>query len=282
MPLDHSDHDIARVRAGEVEIAVRRFGEAGKTPAIICHGLSFFSYDWIGVAGGLAGERPIAAMDMRGFGESHWSPSQNYSLPAFAGDIAAVLDALRWPKAVVIGHSMGGRNAAYFAAEQSRRVAALVLVDYTPTNAAAGSARTAESVGRTPDSFPDIAAAMAYFGPTLGARSRLEAVLAPHPSGGLALKRDPYFRDQLRRVLDTGERPKLGVDMWQVLGKIAAPTLVIRGARSDLFGEDSVERMRRELPRLRLVEVDAGHNISGDNPAALLRETRAFLERTGI
>lgn len=282
MPLDHNEHDIARVQSSDVEIAYRLFGKSGKTPIVVCHGLSFFSYDWIGIAGALAEDRQVAAIDMRGFGESGWSPAKDYSLSAFAGDFAAILDHLEWPQAVVVGHSMGGRNAAFFAAEHGERVAGLVLVDYTPSNAPQGSRRTAESIGRTPDSCPNIGAAMAYFGPMLGGRARLGAVLAPLPGGGFALKRDPYFRDQFRRVLETGERPNLGVDMWQVLGRIAAPTLVIRGARSDLFGVDSVERMGRKLPRLHLVEVEAGHNIPGDNPAALLRETRAFLESTGI
>jgi len=279
MPLDHSEHKIGRVRSNDVEIAYRLFGRPGRMPVLIAHGLSFFSYDWIGLAGALAGDRQVAAIDMRGFGESGWSAAKDYSLPAFAGDFAAVLDGLGWPQAVVIGHSMGGRNAAFFAAEHPARVAALVLVDYTPSNAPAGSQRTAERVGRTPDSFPSIAAAMAYFDAGAAARPRFEAVLKALPDGGFALKRDPHFRDQFRRVLETGERPKLGADLWQVLGRVAAPTLVIRGARSDLFGRDSVERMRQELPRFRLVEVDAGHNIPGDNPEALLRETRAFLEQ---
>lgn len=282
MPLDQPEHRIGRVRSRDVEIAYRRFGKPGRMPVVIAHGLSFFSYDWIAIAGALARDREVAAIDMRGFGDSGWSAAKDYSLAAFAGDFAAVLDGLGWPQAVMIGHSMGGRNAAYFAAEHGARTAALVLVDYTPSNAPAGSARTAERVGRTPDSFPSIAAAMDYFGAGGAARPRFEAVLAALPAGGFALKRDPYFRDQFRRILETGERPKLGVDLWQALGRIAAPTLVVRGARSDLFGPDSVERMRRELPRFRLVEVDAGHNIPGDNPEALLRETRAFLEQERI
>lgn len=284
MALAGTGHSIERVRSGDVEIAVRLFGKSGRTPLIVNHGLSFFSYDWIGIAAELAADRPVAAMDMRGFGESGWSAAKDYTLAAFAGDIAAVLDRFGWRQAVVVGHSMGGRNAAYFAAEERERVAALVLVDYTPSNAPAGSQRTAERVGRIPDRFPTFEAAMAYFGADPAApqaRSRFEAVLA-RGEDGFVLKRDPYFRDQFRRILDTGERPKLGVDMWQVLGKIACPTLVLRGARSDLFGRDSVERMKTELPRFTLTEVDAGHNIPGDNPAALRREIRAFLEQKGL
>ncbi len=75
---------------------------------MIVHGLSYFSYDWIDLAMELATDRQIVAMDMRGFGDSGWS--KDYSVPAFAGDIVALLDHLGWEKAILIGHSMGGRR----------------------------------------------------------------------------------------------------------------------------------------------------------------------------
>ena len=47
--------------------------------------------------------------------------------------------------------------------------------------------------------------------------------------GGFAIKRDLYFRNQFRHVLETGEKPELGVDMWATLAKVACPVLVMRG-----------------------------------------------------
>ena len=44
------------------------------TPVLIVHGLSYFSYDWIGPASALASDREVVAIDMRGFGQSGWSP----------------------------------------------------------------------------------------------------------------------------------------------------------------------------------------------------------------
>ena len=108
------------------------------------------------------------------------------------------------------------------------------------------------------------------------ARARYEAYLRP-AAGGFAVKRDAYFRDQFRRVLATGERPKLGVDMWQVLGEVRCPTLVVRGTKSDMFAAETVEKMRGANPRIELVEVEAGHNIPGENPAALAAAIRSFL-----
>jgi hypothetical protein len=46
---------------------------------------------------------------------------------------------------------------------------------------------------------------------------------------------DPNFS---RKILETGERPKLGADMWQVIAEVACPTLVVRGSRSDLFAAE--------------------------------------------
>ena len=55
-----------------VRIFYRLFGAPGARPVLIVHGLSFFSWDWIGAATRLATDRQVAAMDMRGFGDSDW------------------------------------------------------------------------------------------------------------------------------------------------------------------------------------------------------------------
>lgn len=210
---------------------------------------------------------------MRGFGESGWSAAKDYSLAAAARDIAAVLEKLQWEKAILVGHSMGGRNCAYFAAENPARAAGLVLLDYTPQNAAAGSARVAQSVAGVPESFASIDDALRHFNSTN--RARFEAYLKP-TSRGFVLKRDTHFRDQFRRTIETGERARLPLDMWEAIGRVACPMLVLRGLRSDLFGPESIERMRAANPRLTLVEVEGGHDIPAENPDAVVREVEAF------
>ena len=82
------EHRTAKFSSGDVEISYRLFGKAGETPIVIVHGLSYFSYDWIPMAAVLAADRQVVAMDMRGFGDSGWA--QDYSVPAFAGDIVCV------------------------------------------------------------------------------------------------------------------------------------------------------------------------------------------------
>ena len=269
-------HQTGRCKAGDLEIFYRRLGNRGLTPILFVHGLSYFSYDWLTVAAALGADRECAAVDLRGFGDSDRSPARDYSVPSMAQDLACLLDHLGWKRAVVLGHSMGGRSSAYLAAKQPRRVAGLMLVDYSPDNAPAGSKRTAQTVAGTPAVFARIEDAMRHFNAPREKRARFEAYLRP-VAGGYELKRDPHFREQFRKLLETGERPNLGVDMWQVLGEVRCPILSVRGTRSDMYAPETVAKMKAANARLRVVEVDAGHNIGGENPEGLVAAMRPFL-----
>jgi esterase len=269
-------HETGRVSSGDVSIHFRKLGGGSETPMLIVHGLSYFSYDWLEVAEALSRDRVVVAMDMRGFGDSQWSAAKDYSVPTMAQDIVNVLDHLGWKRALLAGHSMGGRSTTFVAAKHPARIAALVLVDYTPENAPAGTKRTTETVANTPDAFPSIEAAMQYFGKS--DRARFEAYLQKS-SDGYVVKRDTYFRDQFRKVLQTGERPKLGVDMWQLIGEVRCPILSLRGARSDMYAPETVQKMKAANPRLQVVEVkNAGHNIAGDNAQGLIAAVRSFVK----
>ncbi len=84
-----ANHTTGRIKSGDVEIFYRQFGTPGKTPVIIVHGLSFFSYDWIETATLMAKDREVVAIDMRGFGESDWSPTRDYKLESMSNDVVS-------------------------------------------------------------------------------------------------------------------------------------------------------------------------------------------------
>lgn len=265
-----------------IEISFKRFGNRGKVPIIIVHGLSFFSHDWIEVASELASDREVVAMDMRGFGDSQWSPSKDYGIPAMARDIDAVVMALGWSKCIVVGHSMGGRLSSYFSAEYAHKVKKLILVDYSPETAPAGTMRVAEIVGNQPDSFFSVDEAMRYFGvdpdTDVGKRKRprYEAYLR-QVDGKYQVKRDLHFRDQFKKILQTSEVPKRGIDMWDVLGRVKCQVLVLRGTKSDMFAAETVRKVREKINSLTFKEIEAGHDIAGDNPEALVSAITSFI-----
>jgi pimeloyl-ACP methyl ester carboxylesterase len=136
-------------------------------------------------------------------------------------------------------------------------------------------------VAGVPDRFATVDEALAYFGkdapPESPVRRRYEAYLKK-VDGGYVLKRDTWHRERMRKTLAGGATA--GPDLWAALGKVRCPILAIRGTRSDMFAAETVGRVRSANPDLTLVEVVAGHDVAGDNPAALLAEVSAFLERT--
>lgn len=284
--MELAEHDTGTVRNGDVDLFYRRFGTpggtSGGTPILILHGLSYFSYDWIPVASNLAAAgREVVAMDMRGFGDSSWSPTQAYGLEDFSGDCIALLDHFGWERVHLMGHSMGGRNSTWCAAENPGRIASLILCDYSPVNAKAGSQRVARTVAGVPDILAGVEEALSYFGkdPELPSehpdRRRMEAYLK-QVGGGYVIKRDTYHRERFRKILK-GEGGAVGPDMWAVLATVQCPTLVLRGTRSDMFADENVQKVKDTNPNIALVEIEASHDLAGDAPDALVAEVSRFL-----
>lgn len=279
------------VRSGDVDIFYRRFGEPGpkpgpkpgRTPVLIVHGLSYFSYDWIGPASALASDREVAAIDMRGFGQSGWSPTRNYKLETLVGDVLTVLDALRWRQAVLIGHSFGGRVALATAGWNADRAAAVVLVDFAPDIAAAGRRATAERIGRQPDVFASVGEALAYHeeDDTPAMRTRYEAFLKP-VEGGLQLRRDLHFRDNFRKALETGQSAPVPDFFWPMLAALSVPALVIRGSESNMFDAATLAKVKDVAPRVQAIELQGSHDLAGDNPDGLVKSVGRFLAGAGL
>ncbi|HZV92329.1 MAG TPA: alpha/beta hydrolase, partial [Caldimonas sp.] len=95
--------------------------------------------------------------------------------------------------------------------------------------------------------------------------------------GGFALKRSAFFREQFRRQLETGQKAK-GVDLWEAVQRIKAPTLALRASRSDLFSAETVPKLLAANPRIEFREIEGGHNLAGDNPQATLAVMRDFID----
>ena len=281
---------VERFRSGALSLAYRRVGPPpqtkvdarGKTPVVFIHGLSYFSYDWVSFGERLCTDRPGCAMDMRGFGDSDFSPDGDYSVSTMAQDIGHLLDHLGWRRAALVAHSMGGRSATCFTARHPDRVRGLVLVDWSPENAPAGSRRVAQTVANAPDVFATVDEAMRYFGADphspegADRRARFEAYLREIP-GGFAIKRDGHFKKQFQRQLETGQPPKRDVDLWQLLGDVVVPTLVLRASRSDLFAPETLPKVLAHNPRIHAQEIEAGHHVIGDNPSAASAAIRSFI-----
>lgn len=279
-----TNQTTGRIKSGDVEIFYRKFGMPGKTPVIIVHGLSFFSYDWIEPATQVARDREVVAIDMRGFGESDWSPSCDYKLPIMSGDVINVLDGLGWDKAVLMGHSFGGRVCLATASWKQERAAGLICIDFAPDLATAGRHHVAERIGRQPDVFASVDEAMTYHQDDSNnpkRRARWEVFLKK-TDNGFILKRDLHFRDNFKRALETGKSAPVPEFLWPMLGEMKVPTLVIRASGSDMFASETKQKVRATNPRAKMVEIVGSHDLAGDNPYGLAAAVDDFLGETGL
>ncbi len=273
-----------RVASGDVEIFYRKLGKPGRTPVLILHGLSFFSYDWIEPATIISRDREVVAIDMRGFGESTWSPQRDYKLETLSNDVANVLDGLGWGRAVLMGHSFGGRVALATAGWKPERVAGLICVDFAPDLAPAGRRHVAERIGGQPDVFASIEDAMAYHHepPSDVARHARWAVFLKKTDKGYVLRRDLHFRDNFKRALETGKSAPVPEFLWPMLAEMKIPTLVIRASKSDMFAPETLEKVQTLNPRLTAIELAGSHDLAGDNPDGLAAAVNDFLGKAGL
>ena len=117
-----------RVRAGEVELAIREWNGAGRD-FLLVHGLASNAKTWDLVAGVLcAAGHHVVAVDQRGHGQSD-KPESGYGFADVTADLAALIDATGLDLPIVAGQSWGGNVVVEFAHRYPDMLSGLVLVD---------------------------------------------------------------------------------------------------------------------------------------------------------
>jgi len=247
-------------------------------PTVLCvHGLTRNGRDFDALAAALSAERRVVCPDFPGRGQSEWlSHPGDYGYPLYLADMAALIarldvDGLDW-----VGTSMGGLVGMMLAAQKGTPIRRLLVNDVGPLIAKEGIARIATYVGRDP-SFADAAALeaalreiAASFGPLSDAQWRHLATISTRqkPDGSLGFAYDPHIGDAFR------EAPAEDVDLWPAWDAITCPTLVLRGAQSDLLRPDDAQAMTQRGPKARLVEFPGiGHapTLMAEDQIAVVR-----------
>lgn len=255
------------------------WGTAGQPAMLLAHGLRGHAHSWDDVAAAFCGDYHVLALDQRGRGDSDWAKDGDYTTAAYVADLAGFVQALNLDNFILVGHSMGGRNAMAFAGRYPEKVAKLVIVDVGPTLDSRGSARIAAEIKSVPEEFDDFAAALAYmqaqnrFATAEVMQRRVRYATKELPDGKVGWKYDRLIREQRRN----GTAPP-AEDLWPALPNITCPSLIVRGAETDLLGRETAERMLATLPNPALVEIPrAGHMVFEDNPADFIAAVRDFL-----
>jgi pimeloyl-ACP methyl ester carboxylesterase len=246
-------------------------------PVLCLHGLTRNSKDFEPIAGRIAAlGRRVLAMDVRGRGRSDYdSQPLRYTPATYAGDVIAALNRLGVPRAVFIGTSMGGLITLIVAAVEKARVAGVVLNDVGPILNPAALMRIAGYVGKI-DPQPNWASAAAVTKSTYDASypDRDDAFWATIvrrtwkqlPDGRIGLDYDPAIATVFTQPQGAAPPDLMGL-FTQGFGPV--PTLLVRGALSDLVLQDAVVAMRQAKPDLETVDVpNVGHAPVLDEPIA--------------
>jgi esterase len=266
------------LRVNDLALHYLEWGEAD-APDIVCvHGYTGSADAFNALARHLKDRFHILAPDVRGHGESAWSPAGAYQYADQAGDLAAFVDRLELERFVLIGTSMGGIIAMAYAVEHGARLSGLVINDIGP-EAEAGTQRITQMVGSRPEEFATLEDAMAYrreMSPIVAGRNAEDqrelalGVLRQRADGRWGWKMDPAY---IRQRIEHGapRRPEL----WPGLAVLTCPTLVVWGTESDVLSEAQARRMVGALPRGELVRVPG----VGHAPTLIEPQSLAAIER---
>ena len=238
------------------------FGGDGR--ALVClHGVTGNAWNWHAVALGVRAHRRVVALDLRGYGESQWSPAHHYTTADHVADLGRLVENLSGGSPVdLMGASWGALIAIQYAAEHPDRVGRLAVVDVEPSFEQGET----ELFPRRRDhaDHDEVRAAVAQAYPNAPAEM-VEMVAAtcygPVAGGRLAPRHDPYFFERW---------PFRSDDHWDRLAQLRAPTLHVHASDSFVRAEVMAE-MDRLTPDSRLVEVSGStHVVPVDNPSALV------------
>lgn len=250
------------------------WGSRTAPPVVLLHGLNVQAHTWDPIAAELAEHFHVIAMDMRGHGDSDWS-REGYRVRSMARDVHGLIDALGMGPVQLVGHSAGVRVAIAVAGERPETITGLALSDAGPANSPSGAVAMRDFIQATTNlrGFRGEAAAREFyvgFHPEwredfidLHVRHQLRVNWA----GKLVPKADP----DVQWITGSVSLPDVAY-LWQMSERLAMPTLLMVGRRSNVLDEAVVEKMLATMPNSSVRWFDTGHYVPREAPEEFTKE----------
>ncbi|MCP5419538.1 MAG: alpha/beta hydrolase [Gammaproteobacteria bacterium] len=254
------------------------WGDPDNPRVLICvHGLTRNARDFDFFAAALANDYRILCVDAPGRGHSDWfTHKEDYSYPVYAADMAAVIARSGAEQVDWVGTSMGGLIGMSLAMQPHSPIRKLVMNDVGPFIPKEALERIAAYVGK-PLRFADLDELERYlriiaapFGPASDEQWRHMALHSSRQTenGSYQFSYDPGIAEVFHTALED-------VDLWAMWDAIRCPTLVLRGADSDVLTRADAKAMTQRGPRAQLVEfAGVGHapGLMTDDQIATVRD----------
>ena len=274
-----------RISARGVTLIADAYGDPAAPPVVLLHGGGQTRHSWRSTAADLGGAGWYAlAADLRGHGESVWSPDGYYGLDAFAADVVAIASYLGRPP-VLVGASLGGNASLAALGHHPELALGLVLVDVSPFLQPEGTSRIRQFMTGRPEGFASLdeaADAVAAYLPhrprprnVEGLRKNLREV-----NGRFFWHWDPAF---LRAPTDGAVQRNPLIDparLGAAAMSLRIATLLVRGEQSDVLSVSDSRRFLELVPHAEFADVEGAHHmVAGDDNAVFDRVLGDFLER---
>jgi len=251
-------------------IAYLEWGDPRNRDVLVCvHGLTRSSRDFDELARALCSQFRVACPDLAGRGDSErLIDPLLYTVPQYFSDMVTLIARLDAESVHWLGTSLGGFVGMALAAQAGTPVKKLVLNDAGPFIPRAALERIGSYIGKTPvfasldEAEQYIRAISAPFGPHSEAQWRFltENWVRKGEDGKWRPHYDP-------RIVEPHRGPFVDMDLWHIYDAVRCPTLVLRGAESDLLSRDTAAQMARRGPKAKVVEIaGVGHAPTLLNP----------------
>jgi pimeloyl-ACP methyl ester carboxylesterase len=256
------------------------WGRADAPPIVLLHGGHQSAHSWDLVSLHLAQRYRVLALDQRGHGDSEWARDVAYSNDEMSLDAEAFIGAMGLERPVLIGHSMGGRNAMLLTRRNQALLRAAVIVDVGPELSEKGRAAIGGFVQANQefDDLEHFVRNVRQYDP-YRSRAHIERTvkynMLERADGKYVSKCDSNPR---RLGIVRGSGPLENITLEDAAG-FDLPVLLVRGANSNILEAEAAERFTAALPAGRLVTVpDCGHNVHGQNTKGFIAALGGFLE----
>ncbi len=267
------------------------WGNPDAPPLILQHGGRDHCRSWDWVAEELRHDWHVIAPDLRGHGDSAWSPAGNYDMPGFVYDMAQLIHQLGLAPVTIVAHSMGGNIATRYTGLYPDNVRKLVSIEGLGPSPKVLADRNAKPIGdrfrqwiddkrnaagRIPKRYPTLEAALdrmmaenSYLTPEQARHLTIHGI-SRNEDGTWTWKFDNYLN-----IWSIFDMPQDEIEaLWQA---ITCPTLMLYGA--DSWASNPLKDGRAvHFPGARIVEFEnAGHWLHHDQFDRFMGELKAFL-----
>lgn len=276
--------------AGLHRMAYHEWGDPMNPRVLMCvHGLTRTGRDFDALARAMSGEYRVVCPDVAGRGRSEWlADPHHYVLPQYVSDMVTLIARLNVEQLDWFGTSMGGLIGMGLAGLPKSPVRKLLLNDVGPRITAQALERIGAYLG-LPVRFKTFEEGLAYLqtiSTSFGRHTPEQwrelngAILKPvQGAEGLewGLHYDPAlavpFRESPPEAVQAGE-----LALWRMFEAAPGPTLVVRGAQSDLLLRETVAEMVTRGKQVSTVEIpDVGHAPTFIDPAQIAIARDFFL-----